>query len=79
MKAYCKRTVINENNKIRWSRDTYYKTMTPEEYESENGIHIYVMMENHTKMFYPLSTKDFDKYFIGIDEIRSSKIEEILR
>ena len=78
MKAYCKRTVLNENNKIKWGRDKYYLTMTPEDYEIENGVYIYVLMEQHNEMFCPLSKKDFDKYFIGIDEIRSGKIDKIL-
>jgi hypothetical protein len=78
LKAYCKRTFIN-NDEIRWGRDKYYQTITPEDYEVENGIHIYILMENHIQKFYPLSKKDFDKYFIGIDEIRSSKIEKILK
>jgi hypothetical protein len=78
LKAYCKRTVINENNKVRWSRDKYYKTMNPEDYEMENGVYMYVMMDQHQKMYYPLSKRDFDKYFINIDEIRSGKIDQIL-
>lgn len=44
----------------------------------ENGVYMYVMMEQHHKMYYPLSKRDFDKYFISIDEIRSGKIEQIL-
>jgi hypothetical protein len=78
LKAYCKRTVINEDNKIKWSRDKYYLTMTPDDYEIENGVYIYVLMENRHQMFSPLSRRDFDKYFIGIDEIRSDKIDKIL-
>lgn len=79
MKAYCKRTVINENsNKIRWSRDKYYQTKTPDDYELNNGVYMYVIVEDHKKLYYPLSKKDFDRYFIGVDEIRNNKIKQIL-
>lgn len=79
MKVYCKRTFIGDGNDIKWSRDKYYETLIPERYEMENGVYMYVKVNNHTLVSaVPFSKSKFDKYFIDIKEIRNGKIDQIL-
>jgi len=78
LKALCKRTFFYDNE-LKWIRENYYETMIPSDYESENGVYIYVKFGENPKSYYPLNKSRYDKHFVGIDEIRNEKIENVLK
>lgn len=78
MKSYCKRTFFDKDNSVKWIKEKYYDTMVPDDYELKNGVHVYVKVEDRHQMYHPLNKNEYNKYFIGIDEIREEKIKQIL-
>jgi hypothetical protein len=87
MKVLCKRTYIERikyeyGNDIRWCKDKYYQFFEPNEYELENGIFGFIEIEKNykTKEIYTVRIikKEFEKYFINQEEIRDSKINQII-
>ena len=76
MKVYCKRTYFNDDDSVRWSRNTYYEFIIPDKYPIIVGIYYYI--KDAIGADHPITKQNFDKYFIDIDELRNNKINEIL-
>lgn len=74
MKVFCKRTYIEEH--IKFIKGKYYSVELPEKHESDLGIYYHIQSEK--KLWNFIKKKDFFKYFIDIDQLRESKIDEIL-
>jgi ABC-type Na+ transport system ATPase subunit NatA len=81
MIVYCKRTFFekNLNNEecVKWFKDKYYNVRKPKDYESKVGV-FYIIESERESFWYPITEKEFHKYFIDIDELRNEKIDRIL-
>jgi len=91
LKVYCKRTYLDTNQnffKIRgkgygesyakWEKNKYYSIRLPQDIERKMGIFYYIQTEVNEDSYSPIKKKEFEKYFIDIDELRNNKIEQIL-
>ena len=84
MRVYCKRTYFERNlntypinGKDYGEQGKYYKIRIPEDYERRVGVYYY--MENERESFWsPIKVREFDKYFIDVDQLREEKIDQIL-
>lgn len=81
-KLYCKRTCFYENTKlpeywdkqVKWVKNKIYNTQNA----SDNPI-IFIFIETEIDNYYtPTTYKEFDMYFMTIEEARDKKINEIL-
>lgn len=93
-RTYMERIRTTSGKNIRWCKDKYYQLVTPNEFEIKNGIYCYIQIEEGCDpkevydfwniksesggFFVKMTKKEFDKYFIDIDEIRDIKIKQIL-
>lgn len=86
-KAFCKRThfsisydIGSRNNEIKWTKGVIYDIGIIYLDVSHQIIDCYYVNNSlcNQNLFYPFSKKEFDKYFIPINEYRNSKIEKIL-
>ena len=83
MKVYCKRTVFNTvgglnayEDTLIFSKDKYYNSREPLEFESSAGIYLWIKCEIGEMV--PVTQKYFKKYFILVEDLRNNKINEIL-
>lgn len=86
MKALCKRTYFHEEIQVNqflpkryvaFEKNKIYNCIEPEDYEKSVGF--YLKIQTSEKGFWlPFNNKDFDKYFVKLDEYRNKKIDEIL-
>lgn len=85
-KAFCKRThfyppyeLNTRGDDIKWEKGKVYN-MNIIYIADKKTISCYYVNSTfcNENLFYPFSEKEFDKYFITIDEYRNSKIEKIL-
>lgn len=73
MRVLCKRTLLDGYTFI---KGKYYNIKIPEEHERKVGVYYHIQSEN--KSWNYIKVKDFQKYFIDIDQLRNNKIDEIL-
>ena len=78
MRVLCKRTYIEEyvSLPIKFIKGNYYNVKMPEEHERKLGVYYHIQSENKSWSY--IKVKDFQKYFIDIDQLRNDKIDEIL-
>jgi hypothetical protein len=74
VKVICKRTYIEDC--VKFVKGNYYDVKTPNSYEKKLGVYYHIKCEKGTWDY--IKYKDFQKYFIDIDQLRTSKINEIL-
>jgi hypothetical protein len=90
VKVFCKRTYFEKNsnfypingknygeNWVKWQKGKYYKVRIPEDYEKSVGV-FYKIESERESFWLPIKEKEFNKYFIDIDELRNNKIDKIL-
>lgn len=79
MKVYCKRTVFDDDSKIKWEKGSWYKFEKPHGYES-NYIFGYIeVKDNYEISTSSISKSDFNKYFYTQKELREIRIQEVLK
>lgn len=73
MKVYCKRTVFDDDYKIKWEKDSWYSFEKPlgSTLESE---YLYGYVDDK-----PISIKNFKRFFWTQQELREIRIQEILK
>lgn len=87
MRVYCNRTFFDGEKKLLCKKGKIYKTHSPTEFEHKSGICFWVETElsptgnqiGPPGNWYPLTLKVYEKYFSTIDDMRDSKINEILK
>jgi hypothetical protein len=90
-KVYCKRTCFYSNTqlpeywdkKVKWEKNKIYTTMPVNNYMvtslSMSSSIIFVYIETESSNYYaPTTKKEFDMYFMTIEEARDKKINNIL-
>lgn len=65
-----------DDNSVMCAKGKIYQTTPPSEFEYKSGLILWSQSESGEKI--PLTMNIFDKYFTTIDEMRNSKINEIL-
>jgi hypothetical protein len=84
-KVYCKRTCFYEanqlpeywNKRVKWEKNKIYETK-PVNSDIEASI-IFIYIETETFSYYaPTNKKEFEMYFMTIEEARDKKINNIL-
>ena len=90
MKVYCKRTYFEKNTNafpvngkqhgqdfVKWGWGKIYECHEPNDFEKPAT---YLIIESEVKKsWYPISEKNFHKYFETLEEYRNKKIEQILK
>jgi len=69
---------IKDEKSAAFSKGLIYKTLNPQDYEAKSGIFIWVE-STQFEDYVPFTEKNFHKYFTTIDEMRNSKINELLK
>ena len=90
MKVYCKRTWFERNDNtfpvngkeygqdyVKWAWGKTYECHEPKDYE-KTATYLIIKSEVE-ESWYPVSKKNFNKYFETLDEYRNKKIEQILK
>jgi hypothetical protein len=65
-----------DEKRVICAKGKIYQTTPPSEFEYKSGLILWSQSESGEKI--PLTMNIFDKYFTTIDEMRNSKINEIL-
>lgn len=78
MKVYCKRTVFDDDSKIKWEKGSWYEFEKPHGYES-NYIFGYIEVKDNYEITSSISKSDFNKYFYTQKELREIRIQEVLK
>ena len=65
-----------DDNSVICSKGKIYKTSPSTEFEYESGLIFWVYSEISKNI--PLTLKIYEKYFTSINEMRDSKINEVL-
>jgi len=69
--------MFGDEKKVICSKGKIYKSYQPTDFEDQCGICLWIVSEINTKV--PITAKVFDKFFTTLDEMRDTKINEILK